>query len=356
MNLQITNIRIEEKHAARIKYNHEEIKARLTNALESYGNTVVTEETVKDAKKACADLNKLAKSLDTFRKDTKKELTGSIKTFEDNVKELHSDVKEAREKINSQVEFFIEEERKEKLIKVELAILQTKEEINLKDKYFTQVELKDTYLNSSMSINKVKADLVTQFNTLKMMQDMEQMKIDTIVSILGVHNEKLRFKFDFEYFERYINDETSVADLNTLVMKKVNARLEEEQAELLRIEEEKKQAVLDAEKRVKDEADEKAAADKLKADKEKKAEIEAIELKARIEQQQRDTEAKIKLEAEQERNAKVLETIQENIVVPVEPERKEPTKDVTNTLHTTVSKMNALKEFMELHNIEYTRG
>ncbi len=353
MNLQITNIRIEEKHAARIKYNHEEIKASLTNALESYGNTVVTEETVKDAKKACADLNKLAKSLDTFRKDTKKELTGSIKTFEDNVKELHSDVKEAREKINSQVEFFIEEERKEKLIKVELAILQTKEEINLKDKYFTQVELKDTYLNSSMSINKVKADLVTQFNTLKMMQDMEQMKIDTIVSILGVHNEKLRFKFDFEYFERYINDETSVADLNTLVMKKVNARLEEEQAELLRIEEEKKQAVLDAERKVKEEAERKAAEELARIEAEKKAEVEAVRLKARMEQEARDTEARIKLQEEQERNAKVLESVQDSIIVPVETETEEPILSVAYDIEGTQSQLNALKEFMDKYGLTY---
>ena len=179
-----------------------------------------------------------------------------------------------------------------------------------------QVELKDQYLNSSMSINKVKEDIVIQFNNLKMLQDMEQMKIDTIHSILNAYNEQLRFKYTFEDFERIITDEISVAELSNTVKRKVKYRLEEEQAELIKIEEEKQQAIkqakLDAEKdaeqkRIKEE--QKHQQELKMREREENKRIRRLEAEKEMLKQQAETRLKV---LEEEKNS-AIENIAESV-------------------------------------------
>ncbi len=367
MNNLTVNVRSIKTVPAVIEYNKEEIEAVIAAIKDRCKNEVVTIDNIQDAKKIMAGMNTTKKDIKAFEKEVLAAVDPGILEFKAGIKTIVGGLTEGRQSYADQVKYFEDQERERKREVARLAIIQTQAEFDLKPKYYDTIELKDAYVKMDANPTKVKKLIVKDFEEAKMKQEAEQMKIDVIDMIIGANNKVLRFKFCKEDFERYINDETSLKELNEIVSNKVNKRLEDEKAELERIEAEKLAAIEKAKEderkraeaeaiRVKEEAERKATAELARIEAEKKAEIEAIELKARIEQQQRDTEAKIKLEEEQERNAKVLETIQENIVVPVEPERKEPTKDVTITLHTTVSKMNALKEFMELHNIEYTRG
>ncbi len=66
-----------------IKFNKEGLKLALKEHLEKYGNLVVTPETEKDCKKVKSELGKLEKSIEDFRKNTKKAISEPITKFEE---------------------------------------------------------------------------------------------------------------------------------------------------------------------------------------------------------------------------------------------------------------------------------
>ncbi len=367
MNNLTVNVRSIKTVPAVIEYNKEEIEAVIVAIKERCKNEVVTIDNIQEAKKIMAGMNTTKKEIKAFEKEVLADVNPGILAFKAGIKTIVGDLTEGRQSYADQVEYFEDQERERKREVARLAIIQTQAEFELKTKYYDTIELKDAYVKMDANPTKVKKLIVKDFEEAKTKQEAEQMKIDVIDMIIGANNKVLRFKFCKEDFERYINDETSLKELNEIVSSKVNKRLEDEKAELVRIEAEKLAAVEKAKEderkraeaeaiRVKEEAERKAAEELARIEREKQAEVEAVQLAARLEQEARDTEARIKLQEEQERNAKVLEVVQESIIVPVETVVEEPIKDVTITLHTTVSKMNALKEFMELHNIEYTRG
>lgn len=354
MKLQVTELRIGKVEAAKIDWNGAEIKASLDLALEDYRNMVVTEETLKGSKKVMADLNKHAKAIDDFRKNTVKQLNPDIKAFEAEAKELVLMIKEARKVIDEQVETFIIRQREEKKELVKCAIDSVSHQIELKPKYLERVELKEQYLNSSMTINKVTEDLKLQFNQLLQKQIMEQNKIDTIKVIVDTFNDKLTFKFDPNEFD-YLLD-SDIAYISSVVNDKVKGRYLEEQAELERIEREKQEAVERAEREAKEKA-EREAKEKIEAE---KREQELLRLKT-----QQEYEAKLKkqefeaLEQQrklQEEQAKVLEAVSKQVekTVPVENEKSRKRK-VTLEIKATKEQMQALKNYMDQYDIEYVK-
>ena len=353
-NLQITDLKITKKVVAEIEYNHEELKAFLNDALADYVNVVVTLDTLQDSKKVMAELNKVANKVDKFRKDTKKELSKNIKPFEEETKELFFQLKEAREKISSQVDYFIEQEKVEKLIKVNLIIEQTKCEIPLKDKYLIQIIQKENYLNSSMSLTKVKEDVIAQFTYLKLSQDAEQAKIDTITAILDVYNEKLKFKYTFEDFEKYVDDEITIPELTQIVRKKVDARLNEQIAELERIKQERLKAVEDAKEearleaiRVAEVAEKKRIDDIAAIEKEKELEIRKLERQKVIDAQNADTAKKV---VEQE-TAAILDNLTE--FTPIEAMEDAETVTFEFSVTDTDERIETLKKYMSEYDYNF---
>lgn len=352
------NLVVQKKVAPVINFSNDEILKSLEETIEKYKNIVVTEETAKGNKKVLAELNAAKKEVETFRKNIKKEMTAPIKDFEEKCKTLVAKIDEAYDPIKLQMENFIEHQRKEKEVSVNLIIEQTKEEIELKAKYLDQIELKDKYMNSSESLNKIKADVVEQFKTLKMLQDMEQMKIDTVNSIVAAYNEKLTFKYSFDDFERYIDEETTVADLTQIVNRKVESRLEEEKAELVRIEEAKQlavehariQAKLDAEREAEEKAD-KIAHDNLVVEQQKEKEHQD-ELK-RIEKENELKEQKIREEAQTEA-VRTTETIVESVSkhIPVEAKEEDPVNDYMLEIKATDQQLEAIKSYLEASGVK----
>ena len=159
-----------------VEYNHEEIKASLDVFLDEYMHAVVTKDTVKMFKDQRASLNKLAKTMDKFRKDTKKELSKNIKPFEENVKTLHAQILDAVNHIDGQVKFF-EDQLREERHQVALDLIdQTAHEIQLKPEYRQRVVVLPEYCNLSLSNSKLKQAIVDQFTQLKTEQDIEQQK------------------------------------------------------------------------------------------------------------------------------------------------------------------------------------
>lgn len=345
MNLQVTELRIGKVEAAAIEWNGAEIKASLDVALEEYRNTVVTEQTLKGSKKVMADLNKQVKAIDDFRKTTVKQLNPSIKQFETEAKELVSMIKEARTVISDQVEKFIIKQREEKKEIVESLIDAVSHEIELLPKYLERIERKDNYLNASITANKIREDVILQFNALKAEQDMEQLKIDTIKSTLDVYNEKLEFKFQASYFDYLMDNDLTV--ISNVVKQKVEERYQEEQAKIKRMQEEKERAIEEAKRQAELEAKREAEAARLAEEKRHQEELRQKEIETnKAIDKARATEFKA--------NRIVTETVEQfEDIIPVETEVFEDLKEITLHVLAEQSKLDALEAYLKQFDIQY---
>ena len=97
-----------------VRWNYEELKGQLVAALESYKGRIYTEETISEAKKDRAGLNKLAAAIDTRRKEMKARYLAPYEEFEAQAVELTGLVKQQAAEIDAQVKAFDEARRAEK--------------------------------------------------------------------------------------------------------------------------------------------------------------------------------------------------------------------------------------------------
>ena len=72
--------------APSISANFDAVAKALDTELERYTSLVVTPDNIQDAKKAAAELNKYAGTIDTKRKETVSEVSAPIKAFESQMK------------------------------------------------------------------------------------------------------------------------------------------------------------------------------------------------------------------------------------------------------------------------------
>ena len=105
-----------------VQWNYSEVKKWLEDGLSAYKGRVYTEDTVTEAKKDRANLNKLADAIDTKRKEMKATYLEPYALFETQAKELTAMVKEQVAEIDAQVKAFeaFKKEQKLETIKVEL--------------------------------------------------------------------------------------------------------------------------------------------------------------------------------------------------------------------------------------------
>lgn len=348
--LQITEFKFTEKVAAKVEFNYQQIKAFLHDSLVDFENAVITVDTVKDAKKTCADLNKLAKVIDDQRKKTKKELESPIKTFEGQMKELFTEVKSARENIYNQVKFFEDETKEEnRLIAVSL-IDATSHEVELWPKYLQQVVCKEEYSNLTSNPTKVKKDIVDQFNHLLMLQNQEQQKIDTIQIIVDTYNEQLQFKFDVKEFDYLLEED--IKTISETVKSKVVGRLDQEKETKERLEREKQEAIIAAELKVKQEAE--ALALKVKKD----AEQAIIEAENAHKEELRQAEIRKAAELrklEEEKN-QIIEVANEQIdlIIPEEVQEDDPTVEFSFNVKGTQGQMEALRNYLNQYGYDWS--
>lgn len=97
-----------------VKWNYSELKEQLTAALATYKGRIYTEETINEAKKDRAALNRLASAIDDRRKEMKQRYLAPYQTFEEQAKELTALVKEQSAEIDAQIKAFDEARKAEK--------------------------------------------------------------------------------------------------------------------------------------------------------------------------------------------------------------------------------------------------
>jgi hypothetical protein len=177
---------------AQISANLAEIKADLLENLKQY-DIEVTIETLPEAKKMATDLNKLAKEIDTRRKDVKKELNAPADAFNTQAVELATLILNSREKILKQVATFEDKQREhcKKLLQNELDALYLENEVTKEyqtgniEKLAILSNLTDKAKLTKAALEKV-ADMVKADKSVQDMVESRKVNLSAITERAGL--------------------------------------------------------------------------------------------------------------------------------------------------------------------------
>lgn len=175
---------------AQIDTNIEEVSKSLDLVLEKYQGLVFTEESVKECKNTIAELNKGKKTIDDFRKQVEKELTKNVTKFKGEVKELLKKIDDVIDPIKSQYERFEEDRKNEKRERVQIFINEAIREFEIENEFAEELTIEESYLNKTATDKKIKEDLESRANTLRIKQDKYFADVETIKTKVELANAK----------------------------------------------------------------------------------------------------------------------------------------------------------------------
>lgn len=226
---------MEDGFIKKIEWNNEELKEAISAKVQDYKGLQYTEETIKEAKKDKATLNKLRDAIETERKRIKKQCMAPYELFEKQVKEVLAIIDEPIQLIDSQIKEVEEQRRLEKKQKV----LEIYEENIGKLKVilpFAKV-FKNEYLNVSKSLKSITEEITALIS--KVNQDMDVI-------------EELDTKYELQVKDMYVK----TLDLSMALRE--NARLEEVERKLAERRAQQERERAEAEKRAAEEAQKRA--------------------------------------------------------------------------------------------------
>ena len=173
-------IRVIETKPAVVNFNYQELSDYLDQTLSNYKSLIFTEETVSDCKKTIAELRKGQKSLDDFRKETKKKLTESVTAFENKCKLLYSKFDEVINPIAKQYEQFESDRKEAKRKEIQNIIDRLVQQHGLTEKSASRFIIRDDCLKKGEAIKDIETELAILAATMKMQQDKELQDIELI--------------------------------------------------------------------------------------------------------------------------------------------------------------------------------
>lgn len=287
---------MEDGFIKKIEWNNEELKEAISAKVQDYKGLQYTEETIKEAKKDKATLNKLRDAIETERKRIKKQCMAPYELFEKQVKEVLTIIDEPIHLIDSQIKEVEEQRRLEKKEKV----LEIYEENigNLKGILPFAKVFKNEYLNVSKSLKSITEEITVLIN--KVNQDMDVI-------------EELDTKYELQVKDMYVK----TLDLSMALRE--NARLEEVERKL---------------------AERRAQQERERAEAEKRA---AAEAQKRVEVQQQIAESI----PEESDKREIVEELQQETT----PDPQTVTLEFRVTA--TPEQLQKLKEFLKANNIVY---
>lgn len=162
-----------------IEWNHEEIKAEITEKVAFYKSLVYTDDQIKEAKADRAELNKFVKTLEDKRKKIKAQCLAPYDKFEKQMKEITAIVHEPIEVIDAQVKAY-EAKRKEDKLNI------IKEYFNTKDFHGIAFEtvFEDKWLDATTSLKSItkSIDKTAQMieTDLKVIEDFREYKFEAL--------------------------------------------------------------------------------------------------------------------------------------------------------------------------------
>lgn len=305
MNQLTTTLQVLETQKPVVSFNYDAMKTELEKLTNDWKGFVIQENDLPFTKDLLAYLNKLKKSVDDFRKDTKKELSEPITTFEGQCKELVGIIDNVYSDIKGQYDTFEEKRKQEKLKKVNDMISFARSESGLPEKYQLRIESKPEYLNKTMTENKILDDIQKQIDHLKKEYEIEKIHQDQI---------------------------NTLCEMITL-KQELTVALDPKNFYYLPAEEAK-------------------TAIEAAAERQKQAEQDAIDRKAKA-LAENLAKGIIEHNITSEQVEAVLEKVDK--FIPIEPQEGEKQLSCTLKITATKSQMNALKAYMQEYGIKFER-
>lgn len=205
--MESMNIKEVAFQAPVIAINYETLKATLEEKLENYRGLVVTEQTLAGSKAAQKELASLRVSIDTYRKDKKKEIEKPIKSFEAQCKELIALVDSVEKPIKDGIKVFDDQRREEKRKKALELIAEVAAANMLNEKYTAKLDVLDKYTNLTATEKAVREDLENRAFALMVEQNREAERLEIITSVLDGENSRLKTKLQLSLWQRDIDAE-----------------------------------------------------------------------------------------------------------------------------------------------------
>lgn len=187
-------VRVFETTPAVVSFNYQEISDHLDSVLANYKGLVFTESTVTECKKTIAELRKGQKSLDEFRKATKKQLTESVTNFEFQCKVLYDKFAGVIQPLTVQQDQFEVDRREKKRLEVQDIINALISAHGLNEKYSAGLIIQEEYFNKGKTIKAIKTELTALANSLKVQQDKETQDFDLIKTKVELANTQYQLR------------------------------------------------------------------------------------------------------------------------------------------------------------------
>lgn len=201
-----------------IKWNHEELKIAVIEAIRDYSNLAITPESEKDGKEIRARLNKLRTSLEDARKDMKKRVTAPLKVFEEQIKSVEMPIDKAIEGIDRQLKEIDD-------------LIREKKEQEVKEifEHFTKLEYFPEFLTLEQVWNPKWLNRTVNRNTIIMEIDDRIKRINSDLKAMM----SLPYGFEAaEYYKKSLNLTEAMAKAQEHAkMEEAKAQAERERAE-----------------------------------------------------------------------------------------------------------------------------
>lgn len=206
--MEMENIEIIRMVEPAIDFNYDDAEKYLVEMTESFKDWVLKEEDLKFAKDTLAGLNKLSLNVEQFRKKNKKIMGLPIKSFEIKCKKLVQTIEDVYNPIKKQYDDFEEKRKCSRAEEVEEIVLKVREESKLPELYANQINYTKSHLNKTMTDTGIKNDLWEQAMKLVDVMHMNRIRresIELLCNIAELEN-GLETKLDVEMFMDIDND------------------------------------------------------------------------------------------------------------------------------------------------------
>lgn len=199
------DIEIKKEQLPVIQINFEEMKQALNEKLGEYKGIVVTDESLSLCKTDQKDLSKIKRTIDTYRKDKKKELSVPITEFETQCKQLIGLVEKVEKPIKEGIQVFDDKKREEKKQKALDIIYEAIQEHGLNKKYAPKLNVLPKYMNLTTTLKSIKEDVDQRCSMLVAEQEKEEELIQAIKTTIEHENKTINTELKFEEFQNLIN-------------------------------------------------------------------------------------------------------------------------------------------------------
>lgn len=214
-----------------VKHDLSLVKNMVKEVKEEYGNLVLTDEQVGEGKEVRAGLNKVFKFLGDFRRDKVGEYKKPIEEFENEMKKLEKEIKEAEGFIGEQLEKFKEAEIEKKKVVIMEYVNLRKEELGID----FNIIFDSKWTNSTTSVKAYKKAIDEQIeNHIKVVQAEEERKKmiaekkEYLEDLIQEKNDSSNLEEKIKYTELEYCLEFSLKEIKEIVVAEFESRIEKE--------------------------------------------------------------------------------------------------------------------------------